>query len=131
MLLVSTGPGGGSGGGSGSPPSLPPLGSDDADMADDAVMLEYDAAEQLMSLAQLSLEEGGEAGREAAVAVGDIRAPAAAEDGPGLDGEASGAQGKQQQQQQQQQPEAAAEEAGKAGGQQPAAVPALTAAVGS
>ncbi|KAI3432394.1 hypothetical protein D9Q98_003950 [Chlorella vulgaris] len=38
-----------------------PLGSDDADMADDAVMLEYDAAEQLVCLAQLSLEDHEEA----------------------------------------------------------------------
>jgi hypothetical protein len=40
----------------GGPPALPP-GADDADMADDAVMLEYDTAEQLVSLSQLSLED--------------------------------------------------------------------------
>jgi len=34
-----------------------PLGSDDADMAEDAVVLEYDTAEQLLSLAQLSLAD--------------------------------------------------------------------------
>jgi hypothetical protein len=49
----------GSGGGA---PARLPLGSDDADMADDAVMLEYDAAEQLVSLGQLSLEERGGGG---------------------------------------------------------------------
>ena len=50
-----------------------PLG-DDADMADDAVMLEaddaveYDAAEQLVSLSQLSLEDGAGDGNGTAVA---------------------------------------------------------------
>lgn len=37
-----------------------PLGSDDADMAEDAVVLEYDTAEQLLSLAQLSLAEAAQ-----------------------------------------------------------------------
>ena len=43
--------------GSGAPAGRPPLGSDDADMADDAVMMEFDAAEQLVSLSQLSLTD--------------------------------------------------------------------------
>lgn len=42
---------------SGAPAGRPPLGSDDADMADDAVMMEFDAAEQLVSLSQLSLTD--------------------------------------------------------------------------
>ncbi|KAI7837910.1 hypothetical protein COHA_008291 [Chlorella ohadii] len=62
--------------GSGAPAGRPQLGSDDADMADDAVMLEFDAAEQLVSLSQLSLEDQA-AGQGAAQAPEDAAAPAA------------------------------------------------------
>ena len=53
-----------------------PLGSDDADMADDAVMLEFDAAEQLVSLSQLSLEDTPPQGAAAEAAPEAAQPPA-------------------------------------------------------
>ena len=57
-----------------------PLGGDDADMADDAVLLEYDAAEQLVQLSLRDAGGGGEGGRGEAPAADAAAAAAGAGD---------------------------------------------------
>lgn len=78
--------------GSAAPAGRPPLGSDDADMADDAVMLEFDAAEQLVSMSQLSLGDEA-AGQGAAQPPEDAQAAGAQQEQQAAEGssEADGA----------------------------------------
>ncbi|PSC73252.1 serine threonine-phosphatase 6 regulatory subunit 3-like isoform X1 [Micractinium conductrix] len=122
VLLVDSGSSGGGDGScaaaaaAGSVPARPPLGSDDADMEADAVMLEqedvvlqeYDTAEQLISLAQLSLEDPAEGAAGAAQPAAGEQ-PAADEQSSGS-GEAAEA-------------EAEAAPQGEAGGGPPAVAP--------
>ncbi|KAL4434788.1 hypothetical protein ABPG77_005315 [Micractinium sp. CCAP 211/92] len=66
MVLVDSGSGGaGAAGGAAAVAPRAPLGSDDADMQDDAVMLEYETAEQLVSLSLADTPEDPPAGAPA------------------------------------------------------------------
>lgn len=66
MVLVDSGSGGaGAAGGAAAVAPRAPLGSDDADMQDDAVMLEYETAEQLVSLSLADTPEDPPAGASA------------------------------------------------------------------
>lgn len=103
-LLVSSGSGGSVG--EVAAPGRAPLGSDDADMEGDAVMLEYDVAEQLVSLSRLSLEDpapqegaqavaaegadGEQQDQQAGAGEGAAVAAAAAEEPPPQEGEGEG-----------------------------------------